>query len=234
MSIWSEITPTVDMVYGLLENALGWHFGDKTRKTIFKALHKAAKKKHGKNELYKNSDWLKGKPAISGSGYYSFLQYHLSLELKSADEEPMTYDDFWSMNLRTEKNQFVGGSRNYDISLEQIISISRKKIKRKDGRKPEPAIQFGDKGEFITISIEELKKMKKGKYKLKNLKPFFPHYYVSPKVRGYVVPKKQYRFSAICSKELGILINQAIETPSSPLYLGSNDGWVDVKWINHE
>lgn len=230
----SEITPTVDMVYGLLENALGWHFEDKTRKTIFKALHKAAKKKYGKNELYKNSDWLKGKPVNSGSGYFSFLQYHLSLDLESADEEPMTYDDLWSMHLRTQGDSFIGGSRSYDNSLEGLISLSRKKPIDKDGKELSPVVAFGDKKDFVTLTLKELKQITEGKIKTTSLKPYFPHYYVSPKVRGYVIPQKRYSFSAICTKELGILINQAIETPTSPLYLGSNDGWVDVKWINHE
>jgi hypothetical protein len=230
----SEITPTVDMVYGLLENALGWHFEDKTRKTIYKALLKTAKKKHGNNDLFKGSEWLKGKSVNSGSGFFSFLQYHLSLELESADENPMTYDDLWSTHFRTEKIQFVGGSRNYDPSLEDVISISRKKIKGKDGKKSASAIQFGDRGEFKTISIEELKRVKAGKYKLKTLKPLFPHYYVSPKSRGYVVPKVKYTFTAKCSKELGVILAEAILNPCAPLYIGSNDGWVDTKWVNHE
>lgn len=230
----SEIIPTVDMVYGLLENALGWHFEDKTRRTIFNALHKAAKKKHGQNELYKNSDWLIGKPINSGSGYFSFLQYHLSFEVESADDQPMTYDDLWSMHLRTQGDSFVGGSRSYDNRLEHLISLSRKKLKDEDGKDLPPTIAFGDKKDFVTLTLKELKQITEGKIKTTSLKPYFPHYYVSPKVRGYVVPRKLYRFSAICTKKLGILINQAIETLSSPLYLGSNDGWVDVKWINHE
>ena len=230
----SEITPSVEMVYGLLENALGWHFEDKTRRTIFKALQKAAKKEHGKKDQYKNSEWLKGKPIGSGSGYFSFLQYHLSINMHEVEQQPLTYDDLWSMHLRTQGDSFVGGSRSYDNSLEQLISLSRKKLKGEDGKELSPAIAFGDKKDFVTLSLEELKQITEGKVKTTSLKPYFPHYYVSPKTRGYVVPKEQYTFSATCTKKLSNLLNEAIGTPSAPLYLGSNDGWVDVKWINHE
>ena len=230
----SELAPTVEMVYGLLENALGWHFEDKTRKTIFKALQKAAKKKHGKKEAYRNSEWLKSKPTASGSGYFSLLQYHLSLSLERADEQPMTYDDLWSMHLRTQGDSFVGGSRSYDNSLENLISISRKKLKGEDGKELPPAITFGDKKDFVTLSLQELRQLTEGKVKTTSLKPYFPHYYVSPKVRGYVVPTGRYFFRAECTKQLARLLEKALTNPSAPLYLGSNDGWVDVKWTNHE
>jgi CRISPR-associated protein Cas5 len=230
----SELAPTLDMIYGMLENALGWHFEEKTRRTLFKALQKVAKKKHGKKENYRNSDWLKGKSNHSGSGYFSFLQYHLSLFLERADEQPMTYDDLWSMHLRTQGDSFVGGSRNYDNSLENLISISRKRLRAEDGKELQPAITFGDKKDFVTLSLQKLRKLTEGKIKTTSLKPHFPHYYVSPKVRGYVVPKQHYFFRAECTKQLSQLLEKAIGNPSAPLYLGSNDGWVDVKWTNHE
>ncbi|WP_282783949.1 hypothetical protein [Phaeodactylibacter xiamenensis] len=230
----SELVPTIDMVYGMLENALGWHFEDKTRKTIFKALHKAAKKKHGKQKEYKNSDWLMGKPKTSDSGYFSFLQYHLSLALEKADEQPMTYDDLWSMHLRTQGDSFVGGSRSYDNSLEGMISISRKKLRGEDGKELQPAITFGDKKDFVTLSLQELRQLTEGNVKTTSLKPHFPQYYVSPKVRGYIVPNQCYIFRVKCTKHLAQLLEEALTTPSAPLYLGSNDGWVDIKWTNHE
>lgn len=230
----SEISPTVDMIHGLLENALGWHFEDKTRRLIFKALQKAAKKKHSKNKSYKNSDWLIGKPMESGSGYFSLLQYHLSLEEVKVDMQPLSYDDLWSMHLRTKGDSFIGGSRSYDNSLEGLISLSRKKLRGEDDKDLPPAITFGDKKGFVNLSLKELQQITEGKIKTTSLKPYFPHYYVSPKVRGYVIPKYNYVYKATCSRKLANLIAHAIKYPEGPLYLGSNDGWVDIKLIDHE
>ena len=45
----SELSPTKDMLYGLVENAAGWHFHEDQRKVIIKGLVKAVKKKFGKD-----------------------------------------------------------------------------------------------------------------------------------------------------------------------------------------
>jgi len=57
----SQPEPTDEMLYGLLENALGWHISTKERNELLKQL----KKKHNQ-ELYE-----------SGVGYASLLQFHL-------------------------------------------------------------------------------------------------------------------------------------------------------------
>ena len=62
------------------------------------------------------------------------------------------------------------------------------------------------------------------------LKPHFPYYYVSPTPRGYVVPHGEYRFGASATPAVAALVTRALDDPAAPLYLGSNDGWVDARW----
>lgn len=230
----SEIRPTKHMIYGLLENTLGWHFEDKFRLEVFKALQKTAKKKHGKNSKYADSPWLSSKPEASGNGFFSLLQFHLSIKEQEVDHQPMTYDDLWSMQLRTKGDPFIGGSRNYDARLERLITFSRTRPKEKNDKKSNPPVIFGDRKGFETFSLKELKSMTKGKVKTTSLKPFFPHYYSSPKFRGYVVPRSIYKYRVACTDTLAKLIGKAIDLPAAPPYLGSNDGWVEIKWNNHE
>lgn len=231
----SEISPTNHMIYGLLENTLGWHFEDKFRLELFKKLQKTAKKKHGRNSRYANSPWLISKPEASGSGFFSLLQFHLRLTEIELDQKPMTYDDLWSMQLRRSDDSFDGGSRNYDSRLEQLISIERlEKAKKKDDKNYNQELSFGSGKDFKSYSLEDLIDMTQGKVKKTSLKPMFPYYYVSPRTRGYVVPRSPYRYQISCTGSLAKLIETAINMPSAPSYLGSNDGWVELKWTNHE
>lgn len=59
---------------------------------------------------------------------------------------------------------------------------------------------------------------------------FFPQYYASPTPREYVVPDGPYKYAVETSPQLARLLQEALDDPAAPLYLGSNDGWVEVKW----
>ena len=83
-------SPTPHMLYGMLENALGWHFAEDVRKDLFKQLQKAAKKANKKDA---KSPWLTAQPETSDSKYFSFLQYHLVFELSIFEPDTLTYDD---------------------------------------------------------------------------------------------------------------------------------------------
>lgn len=236
----SESVPTESMLYGMLENALGWHFFDDAKKNnlrtiIGTGLKKAAKKVNKKNTDYKEYDWLKSKKfAQAESGFKSLLQYHVKFQLSEIPKIKVSYDDLWSMSNRTDGDSFIGGSRNYDVSLENMMNLSKAQDKskpvNKKTKKHPPFISFGDKAEFVTYSLNELLALKEGKAKTTSLKPHFPMYYSSPKKRGYVIPEKPYVFTVECTTEAAELLEQAISEPQAPLYLGSNDGWVDVKW----
>lgn len=104
----SQREPTPQMLYGLIENALGWHISDKERKEIEKKL----KKKFGM-ELEK-----------SGVGFVSILQFHLRFST-SVIPPLLHYDDLWAQHLKG--GSFLGGSRNYDNQAIKIMNAERAK-----------------------------------------------------------------------------------------------------------
>ena len=204
----SELAPTDFMLYGMLENALGWHFSynpkDKIRQKIIKGLAKQAKKTNKKNTAYKDHPWLSGKADESRCGFQSLLQYHLSIELISQVDDFMTYDDLWSMALRDSGENFSGGSRHYDFKLENLMNSEKK-----------GDISFGDRKGFVRYTLKELLALKEGKVNTTSLKPNFPMYYSSPKKRGYIIPEQPYTYEVKCTPNLADLLARAINEPAA-------------------
>ncbi|MFK8057855.1 MAG: hypothetical protein AB8F78_17140 [Saprospiraceae bacterium] len=218
----SELAPTRHMVLGMLENALGWHFHGDLRRQLRKGLAKVAKKDAGRNTPYKDSAWLKGTLSSSGSKYESLLDHHVELSLKQAPET-MGYDDFWSMHLHDKGGNFLGGSRAYDSAIEALITATKSSD---EGIK----VEFGDRKGFDRMTLSEALQKRGAKINVSAIREAFPQYYVSPKKRGYVIPKGLYVFDVATSSTLSKFLNKALLDPKAPLYIGSNDGWVDVKW----
>lgn len=215
-------TPSSSMLYGMLENALGWHIGSGSakdphcREAIWKNLQKAAKKT---NKSAAKTPWLSKPPEPSESKYFSFLQYHLEFDPPVFEPSMLTYDDLWSQSLRDSGRSFFGGSRHYDERLESTIN----KVKAKE-------MEFGDRAGFSDVTEEDLAQLPSGaKVKYNSIRPRFPQYYASPKIREYIVPESPYLFSFRCTGKVFDLITAAAADPAAPLYLGSNDGWVEVK-----
>jgi CRISPR-associated protein Cas5 len=199
----SQPEPTPAMLYGLLENALGWHISDKERNEIRKKLQR----KHGQTA------------AESGVGFVSILQFHLRFGI--AVIPPLIhYDDYWSQHLKG--GSFLGGSRNYDYRVIPLMNAQKaERVTIADGseqkgfsKNPELLNTFSD-GDKVHINV---------------VRKYFPQYYASPTPREYVIPKGAYKYMVETSEDLSRLIANAIENPLAPLYLGSNDGWVEVKW----
>jgi CRISPR-associated protein Cas5 len=196
----SQPEPTTEMLYGLLENALGWHISTKERTELLKRL----KKQH------------KQEPSESGVGYASLLQFHLRFTT-SLIPPLKHYGDLWSQHLKG--GSFLGGSRNYDYRCIPIMNAERgKRVAINDlansDKNPEKLTDFNN-GDKIHVSV---------------VRPYFPQYYASPTPREYVVPNGAYKFVIETSTTLAQLLAEAIEHPTAPLYLGSNDGWVEVEW----
>jgi len=207
------------MLYGLLENALGWHFAEDIRKDVFKKLQKEAAKVNKKHPDWKNSEWLTQLPTTSGSGFFSLLQYHMAFEDSIFEPATMTYDDLWSQSLRDEGRSFFGGSKHYDASLERVITKARRK-----------QIEFGDREEHKRMDESQLEHLpENAKVKYGSIRHRFPQYYSSPKIREYVEVKSNYMFRFSATPTVAGLIREAIEDPAAPLYLGTNDGWVHVQ-----
>lgn len=202
----SELAPTRHMVLGMLENALGWHFHGALRQELRKGLAKVAKKGAGRNTPFKDSAWLKGNLSSSGSKYESLLDHHVELSLKQAPKT-LGYDDLWSMLNRRDDDTFDTGSRNYSFELEDYVSaFNSSKANNKKGGKEQ-----------------------KLDWDKKKIRPFFPQYYYSPTKRAYIIPRGEYIYDLKSTSILIESIESALLEPIGPLYLGTNDGWVDAK-----
>lgn len=198
----SQPAPTDAMLYGMLENALGWHISDGERKELFK-------------RLAKNHE---GKPTATDVGYASLLQFHLRFTTQFIPAL-LSYDDLWAQHLKSEGKNFIGGSRNYDKRVIRLMNaLASEQIKvdeRADYSKSSTKVEDFNKGDTIHVSV---------------LRPHFPQYFVSPKSREYVIPQGSYKFAVTTSASLAQILNSAIEDPAAPLYLGSSDGWIEVSW----
>src|SRR5205085_4748368 len=102
----SQREPTSQMLYGLIENALGWHVSEKERKELAKRL----RHKFG------------GEFDKSGVGFISLLQFHLRFST-SVIPPLLHYDDLWAQNLKGAS--FIGGSRNYDNRAIKVMNAYR-------------------------------------------------------------------------------------------------------------
>ena len=199
----SQPKPTDHMLWGMLENALGWHISDAERKQLFAKL----KKQHKLKDV-----------AGSGVGYQSLLQWHVRFGLVVVPPL-MHYDDLWTQHLKG-KN-FPGGSRNYDAQAIPIMNAERgKRIKYSDAgsaKKGTALLQDFQDGDEIHIGV---------------IRPYFPQYYSSPTPREYVEPAGKYQITVETSPALLEALQAATDDPAAPLYLGSNDGWVEASWQN--
>ncbi|MEM1044342.1 MAG: hypothetical protein AAGI91_17170 [Bacteroidota bacterium] len=212
--------PSDAMLLGMLENALGWHLGPIDRKAALKSLRKQAKKAHSKTE-WADSPWLADDPMGSDSGFVSLLGHHLAFDGLREIPQTLSYDDLWARLQRDPDGRtFFNGSRRYDARIESAIT------RAKQGR-----LSFGDRSAHETLSPDEVVRAPdESPVHYKSLRGRFPTYSVSPTPRGYVVPLGEYRFGASATPDVADLLAAALEDPAAPLYLGSNDGWVDARW----
>lgn len=199
----SQREPTPQMLYGLVENALGWHISDGERKEIERKFRRKF-----------NADLEK-----SGVGFLSILQFHLRFST-TVIPPLIHYDDLWAQHLKGAS--FVGGSRNYDNRVIKVMNAHRA-----------GNIAFGDQSEAKGFSKDpnKINDFDKGEsLHLNVVRPYFPQYYVSPTPREYVIPQGEYIFVVETNEKLAEMLAEAFENPAAPLYLGSNDGWVEARW----
>jgi len=218
----SQPAPTEAMLYGLLENALGWHFPEDVRSDLLKQLRSDAKKELGRGHPLKEEPWITGdEDSESGSGFVSLLQYHLEFET-AMHPETTHFDDLWARHVRGSGTSFPGGSRHYDIRLERIVNMERS---------DEELISFGDRTGYDVRDPEALPDVEAGdKVHVNAIRPQYPQYYTSPTKREYVVPQNPYRYRVATTETVSGLIADALDDPAAPLYLGNNDGWVRAEW----
>ena len=211
--------PSETMLLGMIENALGWHLGPTDRKAALRGLQKQAEKANRKTE-WTDSPWLSEAPAGSESGFVSLLGHHVAFDGLRELPPTMAYDDLWARQAHR-ADDFWGGSRRYDARLEGVVGLLRSE-----------EVKLAAKTAATHTDAESvLGGVAPGETVFQTaLKPQFPYYYVSPTPRGYVVPLGEYRFGASATPAVADLIAEALDSPAAPLYLGSNDGWVDARW----
>ncbi|QOJ27507.1 MAG: hypothetical protein HRU80_00965 [Ignavibacteriales bacterium] len=171
----SSLEPTNQMVFGMIENLLSFHFSPDIRNQIEKRLKKEFKKSF--NALPE-----------SGSGYKSILSNHIKIESINKPEETTSFEDLWSQQLKRNDKGHLNGSRNYDWRLEQKLDTLEEKLQTQ----------------------------------------YYPYYYISPTNREYILCKGSYSIALTTNKELAQRIREGLSNLNTPLYLGSNDGWIEV------
>jgi CRISPR-associated protein Cas5 len=219
----SQPAPTEAMLYGMLENALGWHFPEDVRKNLLKKLRKAAKDTLPRGHAHKKDPWITGdEDRASGSGFKSLLQHHLKFTGPHFEPATMNFDDIWARHVRR-ADDFEGGSRNNDHRVEALYNSIKAKNTEAD---------FRSKKAADVKETEEVPGRHRDGVKVYQgaLKPYFPTYYVSPTPREYVIPARPYQYRAEATPTVADLVSEALEDPAAPLYLGTNDGWVDARW----
>lgn len=194
----SQPEPSKQMIYGVLENLLGWHFSDAIRKDIIKKLEKHYKKKH------KLSMDDMGAFESSGSKYTALLQKHLLIEKPPFDYVPTikSYDDYWTQHLKDVDQRHAKGNRNYDFRLSNAIDTIYKQPKEQQ--------------DSIWANI------------FKEQGEHFPVYYQKPTKREFVVVKGSFFYSVLVQENLLRLLEETILDVTAPTYLGTNEGWVDL------
>lgn len=223
----SQREPSEFMIYGMLENLLGWHFTDAERNPIIKALKKHYKKAYKTDKELANIDFDK-----SGVGFKSLLQHHLKIEKLLLKPHIESFEDYWTQHLKHNDIRHLDGSRNYDSSIEfdvdnlsrirqeyKSLKSSAKKIKDKMMKEDNKLVQVKLKEE---ISEEE-------KIIMKNNYQQMPNYYSSPKVREYIIVKGSFGYCISGNNSILDILTNAVNNLETPLYLGTNEGWVDIK-----
>lgn len=190
----SQPDPSDGMLFGMIENALGWHIGPNDRKQLMKI----AQKRFGTGEE-------------SRVGFLSLLQHHISVESRAL---PLMqhFDDLWSQHLHHNDIRHFNGARNYGAEVERLVNAHKAKKSKK--KKEDAGIRDNKADQKFYDSIKHA----------------LPLYYVSPKLREYVMPRGSYKFILRTTSHLSSLLLEAVSEPAAPAYLGTNDGWVEMEW----
>lgn len=189
----SQGEPSPFMIYGMLENQLGWHFDERIRRDILKKMKSEFSKKYKIKEFNSYS---------SEVGFIPILQHHVKIEFPALVQPQKTfYEDYWTQHLKDVDERHAKGSRNYDILLESDVSNIYSQPK-----------EFRDK-QWKTLFEQNNRS--------------FPIYYQSPTKREFISAIGRYGYKIETNtKLLNEIINQS---PFSPIYIGTNEGWVDLQ-----
>jgi len=194
--------PDKKMLCGLFENLLGWHIDLADRKEITKDLSKLREKQA------KNNPNIKFKDKTKGSTYCPLLMDYFEVDnIQPIFLEAVFYDDLWSKAFRrsdAKGNQptHAKGTVNIDYSL---IPIKRELPRDSKNNKQ---VDNTALGKLYGDNIDK-----------------FPFYYSTPTNREYISMEGKYIVYIDVDAELYDMLNMS----DNLCYLGSSEGWVDIK-----
>ena len=140
----------------------------------------------------------------SAVGYMPLI-YHL-FEIQPPYYKPAIscqYNDLWKQCLKADDKRHLGGTPNIDYSL----------IKEK------VQLPKGENGKVTDQTLNEFFKKNQSK---------FPQYYTSPTLREFIVVEGFFRYCLMVNAHLFDALKRAL-AESNSAYLGTNEGWVDIK-----
>ncbi|MBW7941199.1 MAG: type I-PGING CRISPR-associated protein Cas5p [Candidatus Kuenenia stuttgartiensis] len=194
----SQREPSQFMIYGMLENLLGWHFTDSERNLIIKELKKYYKKHYKSDKGLAKIDFDN-----TGVGFKPLLQHHLKIKKLLLKPHIESFDDYWTQHLKDVDQRHAKGTRNYDHRIETKAN----------------AIYAMDK-ERRDNAWKELFEQQTG---------LFPSYYQAPTKREFIVTYGKFGYVIVATSNLLNEIINSISNLENPLYLGTNEGWIDLE-----
>lgn len=208
----SERIPTNYMIYGMIENVLGWHFSLEDRKKIRNDQKKAFKK------LKVDFEDIK-----SDTGYMPLIHHHLKIKPCFIKPDVMVYTDLWTQHLKGQDERHIKGSRAWSHDW-QLTKLLKKGM--------EGTLALKEEGE--AKSKTELTKL----YEVYSSS--FPAYYRSATIkREFIVPLgmekgveiRSYLFDMEVSAPLYGLLQKMIAQLDTPTYLGTSEGWTELELL---
>ena len=215
----STILPSRGKIYGLMENALGCHYHPNVRKYILNLLF-------GKNYKKVLED--------TRNGYVSILQKHVKVDPQRKIPKHTRFFDYGTRHVFEEDSLIrnLAGVGSYDVSLIPIAQAIRQKRLKFDGSasakwNPKNTSEIPNMQELLDIIDEDgeevnihFKLITDGR---------MPMFNSSPYKREFIQFEEDFSFDISTSKELADVLMEAINVPKYPLYLGNNEGFVDLE-----
>ncbi len=191
--------PDKKMLCGLIENVLGWHIDLADRKSIYKDLKKARQK--AKVTFVDNAKGSTYLPLLMD--YFDFNEEVKVDKLKSV----CFYDDMWSRCFRrSDTHKHIGGCRNIDYSIIAEKHRVFDEIENSDSKEKDK-----EKDDWFKSHIGQ-----------------FPFYYSTPTTREFLNLDGIFKIKMSVDKQLLEMLTASLQNHNIG-YLGSSEGWVDIK-----
>lgn len=199
----TEIVPTKQMLCGLFENILGWHFCLEDRRKLIKVV-----KKYLKAEYHTEI-----KRTESESGYLPLIDHLFDVMPPVVIPPFVCYEDLWTQHLIGGDKRHVDGAINNDWKLESKLNklkIAGIKAKRE---------KDNDTSKIVEKELNATFTDDRGA---------FPEYYRSVPKREFITTMGNYWIKLLIQRSL--FDNLIKILPEANLgYLGTSEGWVHVE-----